>query len=191
MSAIDYKPDEILEWTGDDRFNAIYTIQLGELIENGLFDWNNVEVDWKSAAYDDEQFERVCNYFIERFYFREISIEPYLEWAQRLHYKIVYELMPKFRVMYQLLDDDFDITQTKARYAKSRNVHSEYPETLLSGNSDYLSTGRDNESEDVERGSILDAYLKYVEEFQSIDKQLLDELECMFIGLYTVSIDGV
>ncbi len=199
MSKDDYKPEvypdftnteEVLDWTGKNKYNAIYTITLSELIENELFSWENDEVNWKSDAYNNEQFERVCKYFNERFYFREISIEPYYEWAQRLHYKISYELMPKFKIMYQLLDDDFDITQTKARYEKARNISSEYPETLLSANSDYVSSGRDNEGEVIERGSILDAYLEYAEKFQAIDKQLLDELECMFIGLYTVSING-
>lgn len=182
--------DELQDWTGVNRWNAIYTIQLGELIENGIFDWNNSLLNWREHAYSSEQYERVCKYFIERFRFREISIEPFYEWATRLYSKLVYELMPKFKTMYELIDDDFDFTEIENDYIKSRNISSEYPETLLSANADYISDGKDAESEEVKRGNVLDAYNKYVETFQTIDKLLLDELEVFFIGLYTISING-
>lgn len=199
MSKYDYMPDvypdftntdDVLAWTGKDNYNAIYTITLGELIENDIFKWDNEELNWSNVAYSDEQYKRICDYFINRFYFREISIEPYFEWAQMLKRKITYELMPKYKIMYQFLDDDFDIAQTGANYNKGRNIGSTYPETLLSGNSDYISNGSDTESERIDRGNLLDSYLEYAEKFQAIDKQLLDELECLFISLYTVSLNG-
>lgn len=199
MSKYDYMPDvypdftstdDVLAWTGKDNYNAIYTITLGELIENDIFKWDNEELNWSNVAYSDEQYKRICDYFINRFYFREISIEPYFEWAQMLKRKITYELMPKYKIMYQFLDDDFDIAQTGVSYNKSRNIGSTYPETLLSGNSDYISNGSDTESERIDRGNLLDSYLEYAEKFQAIDKQFLDELECLFISLYTVSLNG-
>lgn len=197
LAASDYIPTnypdfsdvvQVNEWTGRERWNAIYTIQLGELIEHDLFSWDLV--DWKSAAYNDEQYSRICEYFVERFRFREISIEPLFEWVKMLHRKLVFELMPKYKTMYKLLDDDFDILQKSRTYDKNRKILSEYPETLLSGNSDYASSGTDYESEHVEQGSMLDEYLKYAENYKNIDEQLLDDLECMFIGLYTISING-
>lgn len=224
MSYSDYMPDDgpdvsdvsdTLNWTGKDQWNAIYTVQLGELIQYGIFDWANAELDWSSAAYTPEQYRRVCDYFIERYRYREISIVPYLEWAQMLHRKLIYELMPKYKRMYALLDDDFDLAQDSSYKAKSassgnsdsyrkrRSIGSDYPETLLSGNSDYLSNGQDEESEDVGennakadssqvvRKNLLDAYLDYEERYMSIDQSLVNELESMFIGLYTVAIDGM
>lgn len=200
MAASDYmpteyldisNPEEVINWVGRDKWNAIYTLTLGELIDHDIFNWDSDLLNWKSAAYSDEQYQRVCSYFIERFRFREISIVPFYEWASMLHRKLVYELMPKYRVLYKMLDSDFDIAQVSDKYHKGRTVGSEYPETLLSGNSDYASTGTDEEHEDIERGNLLDSYLKYQSEFQSLDKQLLDELEDMFIGLYTVSLDGM
>ena len=200
MASSDYMPvtypdfskiDEVTEWTGREQWNAVYTIALGELIEHDLFDWSSEHLDWKQAAYNEEQYARVCDYFIERFRFREISIVPFLEWAYTLRRKLVYELMPKYRLMYKMLDDDFDLAQDGVDYSKRRVIGSEYPETLLSGNSDYINTGTDEENEKIHRGNLLDAYLKYQQEFQAIDKQLLDELEVMFIGMYTTTIEGM
>lgn len=200
MSASDYMPetypdfadkDAVNDWTGDNVWNAVYTIQLGELIDKGVFDWSLDVLDWSNAAYNDEQYKRVCDYFIERFKFREISIEPFYEWACMLRRKLVYELMPKYKNLYKYLDEDFDPAQKSDKYRKRRSIGSDYPETLLSGNSDYISNGQDEESEDIERGDLQDAYNRYVADYQAIDTRLLDELESMFIGLYTATIDGM
>lgn len=184
-------PDSVNEWVGDSRWNAVYTVTLGELVDKGVFDWKMELLDWSSAAYSAEQYNRVCAYFIERFRFREISIEPFYEWATMLHRKLVYELMPKYKNLYQYLDESFDPAQVSDKYHKRRAVGSDYPETLLSGNADYISNGQDEESEAIERGNLQEAYNKYISDYQAIDTQLLNELESMFIGLYTASIDGM
>lgn len=200
MAASDYMPtsypdfssqDAVSEWTGHDKWDAVYTVTLGELIDKGVFDWGLDILDWSAAAYSAEQYERVCAYFVERFRFREISIEPFYEWAAMLHRKLVFELMPKYRNLYKYLDAEFDPAQISDRYRKRRAIGSDYPETMLSGNSDYASSGQDEESEEIERGSLQDAYNAYVASYQTIDEHLLDELESMFIGLYTASIDGM
>ena len=200
MAASDYMPTtypdfgsqgEVNDWTGKDRWNAVYTITLGELIDKGVFNWGLDILDWSSAAYSTEQYGRVCDYFIERFRFREISLEPFYEWATMLHRKLVYELMPKYRNLYRYLDEEFDPAQISDKYHKRRAIGSDYPETMLSGNSDYASDGRDEESEDIERGDLMEAYETYVTRYKAIDQHLLDELESMFIGLYTASIDGM
>lgn len=199
MSSSDYMPIDypdfadqvaVVEWVGRDIYNAVYTVQLGELIDKGVFDWKMDILDWSSSAYSAEQYERVCAYFIERFRFREISIEPFYEWATMLKRKLVYELMPKYRNLYEYLDD-IDPAQNSADYTKRRAIGSDYPETLLSGNSDYISNGQDEEREDIKRGDLIESYNKYIEGYQAIDAQLLNELESMFIGLYTASIDGM
>lgn len=200
MSSSDYMPidypdfskqSDVANWTGRDIWNAVYTIQLGELIEKGVFDWSMSILDWSKAAYSDEQFKRVCEYFTQRFMFREISIEPFYEWATMLKRKLVFELMPKYKNLYKYLDDEFDPAQNSVTYTKRRAIGSDYPETLLSGNADYISNGQDEEREDIQRGNLQDAYNKYVEDYQAIDTKLIDELESMFIGLYTASIDGM
>lgn len=200
MASSDYMPTDypdfnsqacVANWVGHNVWNAVYTVQLGELIEKGVFDWNLDCLDWRKAAYSENQYITICDYFIERFKFREISIEPFYEWASMLKRKLIYELMPKYRNLYQNLDDNFDPAQIEASYTKRRSIGSDYPETLLSGNSDYISNGQDEEREDIKRGNLQDAYNNYIEKFKAIDNALLDELESMFIGLYTASIDGM
>lgn len=200
MASSDYMPEEyptfkdhdkVLDWTGRDIYNAVYTVTLGELVDKGVFSWDLDILDWKAQAYDEEQHARVCAYFLERFRFREISIEPFYEWATLLCSKLKYELMPKYKSLYKNYEEGFDPAIKSDKYRKARSVGSEYPETLLSANADYASTGKDEEGEELERGDLLEAYNDFVEGFRSIDQNLLDELESFFIGLYTANMNGM
>lgn len=186
VTAKDFAPDA-LEFVGESIWKAIYTVQLGQLIEVGLFSWEKDELNWSSAAYDNEQYERVCNYFIERYRYREISIEPFLEWALMLKRKLVYELMPKYKPLYERAGEGIDPFQTSDEYFKRRVIGSEYPETLLSANSDYASTGEDLEHEKLTEGNILDTIYTFAEQYKGVDEMLVDELESMFISLYTMN----
>lgn len=168
---------------------AVYTIQLGELIEDGLFDWSNENLDWSNAAYDAEQYQRVCEYFNMRFYYREISIIPYLEWITYLKRKIVYELMPKYAPLYDLVKDGINPLADSNEYYKNRRIESSYPETLLSNNSDYVTDGQDEEYQRIKEGNFTDSYLKYVEGFKAVDEAMLDELESMFISMYSLNMN--
>ena len=184
---------DVQEWddyTGDDRWNAVYTIQLGELIDCGLFTWDDALLDWKDAAFDDEQYARVCAYFNERFYFREISIEPYLEWAKMLHRKIVYELMPKYRPLYERVSEGINPLSSENEYYKGRTIESAYPETLLSANADYITDGKDEEFQRINEDSFLDTFIKFAGNYKSVDEMMLDDLESMFISMYTVNMNS-
>ena len=187
VTANDFKPDELLDYVGDSWWNAIYTVQLGELIEKGVFDWTREELDWSSAAYSADQYTRVCNYFIERYRYREISIEPFLQWANMLKRKLVYELMPKYKPLYERVAEGVNPLQDSDEYFKRRIIGSEYPETLLSANSDYASTGEDLEHEKLVEGNIAESVDEFRALFKGVDEMLLDELENMFIGLYTMN----
>lgn len=234
--------DEMLSYTGCEQYKAVYTVTLAELIEIGLFDWSKDYLAWDTFAYDSAQYERVCQYFIDRFYYREISMEPFKIWANFLTRKIKYELMPKYKILYaeaaRNVSLQFDGSEsrylnwnesgsgsvTNSRdessddYYKKRDIQSEYPETLLSSNSDYISTGNDTEDERVttrneaetennesEREHTQNANLTKqasasewlnniplaLELFGQIDKQLCDELEVMFVSLYSANINGL
>lgn len=189
MSSIfaDYNIDELNDYTGENIWNAIYTIQLGELIEHDIFNWKNDELNWKAAAFDDAQYKRVCEYFIERFRYREISIEPYLEWALMLKRKFIYELMPKYKPLYERVAEGVNPLQDSDEYFKRRTIGSEYPETLLSGNADYASDGEDEEWERLKEGNFAESMDTYVALYRGVDEMLLDEVENMFIGLYTMN----
>lgn len=200
--------------TGTPEWHALYTVRLGALIEDGVFNWSRKELDWSSAAYDTEQYERVCAYFIERYRYDEISILPIKEWMLSLKRRLVYELMPKYRIYYAEAAEKYDLGfggdesgTDKAKsddYFKERVVRSDYPETLLSGNADYISDGndaenerlRENESEYAKKRQtgIIDrmkALELYSNAIGTIDRRLLDELEIMFIQLYTANVNGL
>lgn len=190
FSDLEINVEEWDEYTGRKQWNAVYTVQLGELIENGLFSWDSELLNWQSAAYDAEQYARVCAYFIERFRYREISIEPYKEWARMLRRKLVYELMPKFKPLYERVAEGINPLSDSNEYYKNRTIDSAYPQTLLSGNSDYVTDGRDEEFERIKEGAFADAMVNYAEMYKGVDEMLLDKLESMFICLYTANFNA-
>ena len=176
--------------TGPDEWYSVYTIQLGELISNGVFSWDGELLDWSEYAYSNEQYERVCAYFIERFRYREISIEPYLEWAQMLSRTIRFELCPKFNPLYEAVENGISPLADSDEYEKKREISSNYPETMLSGNSDYISTGKDSEYERIHDGNTADMMENYLAKFKGVDQAFLDELEGFFISRYTTHVNG-
>lgn len=179
------------EWTGHDQWNAVYTITIGELIDCGLFDWKRPELDWSSAAFNEDQYDRVCSYFIERFYFREISLEPFWEWAKILKRKLVFELMPKYSPLYELVaNDGVQPLSIENEYYKNRTIQSSYPETLLSKNSDYITDGRDEEYQHIKEGPFVDAYVNFAEKYKAVDELLLNDLETMFVCMYTANVNA-
>lgn len=180
----------MLDYVGKDVWNAVYTIQLGELIENKVFDWNDNILNWSVAAYDEAQYKRVCEYFVQRFMFREISMEPYYQWAVTLHRKIVYELMPKYKPLYIKTANGINPFSESDEYYKNRTIQSAYPETLLSENADYITDGRDEEYEKEIEVRAAEKYMYFAREFKGIDEMLLSELESMFISLYTANINA-
>ena len=173
--------------TGRADWHAVYTVQLGELIEDGVFDWTRPILDWSAAAYDDAQYARVCDYFVQRFLFREISIIPFLEWANALQRKFVYELMPKYRPMYEAAAQGFNPFAESDEYYKRRTISSDYPETLLSDNADYISSGVDEEYERVKLGNVAERMQEYQSTFHAVDEAMLDELETMFVCMSTAN----
>lgn len=188
MYSIDIQ--EFDDFTGRYEQHDVVTITLGELIESGVFDWSNEMLDWSSAAYDDNQYSRVCAYFNERFYYREISMLPFKQWANYLHRKLVYELMPKYKPLYERISEGINPFQVSDEYYKERAIDSSYPETLLSANADYITDGRDIEHEKQVEARIPEMVVEYAESFKMTDELMLDELEVMFVSMYTVNVNG-
>lgn len=177
------------EYTGKERFNAVYTIQLGELIEDGVFDWSKPMLDWSEAAIDETQYKRVCDYFNDRFYYREISMEPFKVWANYLRRKLVYELMPKYKPLYERIAEGVNPLANSNEYYKNRTIESAYPETLLSENADYITDGKDEEFQRIKEGDYVESTAKFAEMYKGIDEMMLDELEPLFISLYTANVN--
>lgn len=176
-------------WTDEymGNYHDVATITLQELEEIGFFDWESESWNWQEFAYSETVYNRLCTAFFNRFKWREISIVPPLQWRDQLIAKIKYELCPKYNRWYKLIEefDDVNISLKEDEYGKSRDVGSEFPETLLSGNSVYASNGKDVEYEKIKERNPLE--LLDVLERQAnwnIDKMFLDELESFFNGVW-------
>lgn len=191
MSRLPIDPETFETYTGYPEFHSVLTIELGELVESGIFTWERI--DWRDAAYSQEQYERLCEAFLARFWLDEISVTPVGAWFRLLRYTLVYELMPKYKPLYaQLESGDYDPLQTGGEYRKEIRIDSDFPETLLNGNrdQDYASKGYAFEAETVGRGNMADDYANYVEKFRSIDAMILDEIERkLFNPLWTTNVN--
>ena len=183
-------PDDMLDYVGTSQWNAVYTVTLGELLESGVFDWTRPELDWSIAQYDEAQYARVCKYFEERFLYREISVLPFLEWANILKRKLVFELMPKYKPLYERVYEGINPFAEKDEYYKNRTIQSAYPETLLSANADYITDGKDEEFERLTEGRTADHIIYYAEHYKGVDELMLSELETMFISMYTANVNA-
>ena len=181
----------IRKWYNDymGDYHAIASITLQELSEIGFFDWE--QFDWSEYAYDADTYKRLCEQIYARYKWREISITPPLEWKELFLARIKYELCPKYNRLYKLyakydaLMDEDRIFYDYDKYGKSRDIGSEFPETLLSGNSVYASDGKDNEYEEIKDANPLDRFdnLEKVSNI-NLDKMFVDELESFFNGVW-------
>lgn len=181
----------MMGYTYQNEWHAVYTVYLGELMQSGVFDWKRPELDWSCAAIDEQQYERVCDYFNLRFKWREISMLPVLKWFDYLRNKLVYELMPKYKPLYERVAEGINPLSSESEYYKNRTIQSAYPETLLSENSDYITDGKDEEFQRIKEHGTADAIVNFADVYKGVDQLLLDELEVMFISLYTTNINGL
>ena len=173
---------EMDEWRD---WHAISAIQLGQLVEYGFVSWDET---WAWDWYDEEQRDRWQNLFEGRYWWREIAIVPPGRWKQQLLQKLN-EAMPKYKPLYKMAADGLDPLQVSNEYGKSRDIFSEFPQTMLSGNSDYASTGNDRQYERVTEGDIMEKFAA-MEHFRTVDQMLLDEVEPLFSCLFTVNVNS-
>lgn len=174
---------EMNEWPRD--FHAVSTVKFGELVEIGWY--NPSDPTWQWDYYTEEQYSRLCTKFVARYWDREIGILPPGEW-KRSYIRKLNEIMPKYKKMYEEYED-IDIMQIKREYGKDRQIYSDFPQTLLSENEDYASTGKDDEYEKVTEGDPIERLEDMSENFRDIDVMILDELEILFSSLVSVSIN--
>lgn len=184
VDVFDY--DEFAELTQSDH-HAVVTFTLRELVDDGLVDFSKAA--WNFDAYDKAQRDRLYKKVRGRFDYREIGMLPYRRWQERFIAKLN-EIMPKYKPLYKALDDGYTLLQNGSEYYKSRDIHSDFPQTMLSGeNQDYASSGTDHEHERIEQGGMLDIAerLRY---YDDVDVMILNELEVMFMPLMTVNMNG-
>lgn len=174
---------DVPQYEPEPDWHAVDTIQLGELIEDGVIDLS--APDMAFDAYNAEQAARLISKIRGRYYWREISVLPIKRWKWE-YVRLLNEIMPKYKPMYARLAEGLDPFADGSEWGKHRNIFSEFPQTLLSGNSDYASTGTDREYEIIREGNIAEKAAAYAARWRDVDALILDELETLFSPLATV-----
>lgn len=174
-----------VSWPRD--YHAVHTITLGELVDYGFVDWE--DPTWAWDFYDEEQRDRLQRLFEGRYRWREISIVPPGRWKAQLIQKLN-EIMPKYKPLYKLVAEGIDPLQVSNEYGKSRDIFSEFPQTMLSGRSDYASTGNDRQYERITEGDVVEKFAAIRDRLQSVDAMVLDELETLFSCLFTANMNS-
>lgn len=171
---------------GNERYDYM-TITLGEWHELGFY--KPLEDDsWRFDAYSDEQYARLCTKFLNRFYDREVSITVPGRW-KRAYLRKLDEIMPKYKLLYARVEQGLNPLQESRDREKSRDIFSDFPETMLSGNSDYASTGNDREADTMHEGGAVDRAMQFAREYVDVDAMILDELErVLFTSILTPTV---
>lgn len=180
-AAIEVSKEYDSNYTG----TAVISVTLGELVEDGWIDFK--DSTWKFPQYSDEQHERLCSKIVNHYYTREIGVLPPLTWKREFLRKLN-EIMPKYITLYKYLDEmGANGLSARDEGYKSRNIVSDFPQTILSGNEDYASMGTDHEYERIHRESAFD-YVARLRVYDDVDLLIIEELESMFSCLLTVGV---
>lgn len=176
------------------EFHPVFTVYLGQLVEDGLvkFDdgsWNEQPNGLPIKWYNNEQRERFWKKFEQHYFFREIGELPYKRWKYNLLSKVAL-LMPKYYMLYEILDKGIDPLQEYDEYGKSRNIYSDFPQTMLSGNEDYASAGNDTQYERVRQGDFVEKMNAVMNDYDDVDMSLIRELDTHFYCLLTSNMNG-
>lgn len=170
----------------EPEFHDINTLCLGELWKDGWFDLT--DPTWDFPKYNDEQHKRLCDKILNHYYMRDIGVLPLMQWKREFLRKLN-EIMPKYIILYKKIDENPGNYNATDEYYKSRNVFSDYPQTQLSGNEDYATSGTDHQYERIHDGTILDLSSK-LEAYSDVDLQIVNELEPLFSCLMTLNINA-
>lgn len=107
--------DEREECTCDD-WHSVFTIQLGELIADGVIDFSAPE--WDFDYFSVEQRNRLYRKIENRFFWREIGVLPVLRWRMELLRKLN-EIMPKYKYLYEAVENGVSPFQIEDNFGKS------------------------------------------------------------------------
>lgn len=167
-------------------WHSVVTIQFGELIESG-FDWGK---DSYYPAFTGANRSRLNQKIEDRFYFREICAVPPGKFKHFLMRKLN-EIMPKYMKIYEAIDNgDLQILRDETYNGKSRDVHSEYPQSQLSGSADYATDANDHADGHVRNGSPVDKIVDFQERYNDVDVMVLNELDVCFLSLLTLNVNA-
>lgn len=169
-------------------FHAVVTETLNAYIDDGLIDFESS--DWDFDSFDSEQRSRLYRKVIGRFGYREIGLLPFRRWKDRF-IATLNEIMPSLKPLYQAIADGYSPLDAGGEFFKSRDIHSDFPQTMLSGtNQDYASDGTDHEHERIFRGDFVEQSQRIATYYNDVDVIALNRLERLFSPLMTVNMNG-
>lgn len=170
------------------EYHANFSITYGELLSEGLIDWDSEEWQWN--AYDDEQRTRITTEMNRKFYYYEINAFPFRRWKMNF-LQALEETQRKFNFWYKS-KDELNPVYTANKWYKDRTVNSDFPQTYLSNsNSDYVSSGTDSEREEIEISDAINK-VKQMKDFTDVDTAFLQEIESRcFTCLDTVKFNAI
>ena len=97
--------------------------------------------------------------------------------------------MPKYKLVYQALENGVDILQDSDTYGKNRNVFSDFPATQIAPqNQDYASNATDNQFETIVQGNFLEKMEK-IKDYNDIDLMIINDMDSLFSCFYSVSLN--
>lgn len=178
-------------------FHAVYSVQVGELVEGGFDVFGDpgwAEVAWPSdddpESYLSRTRERLEGKFLRRFWFAEIDPRVPGMWRFDVTTKMQL-IMPKYREVYEAVAEGLSPLADWDDYSKNRRVYSDYPAAQLDNETrDYASTADDFESESVRLGNVMDK-MRSMRTYNDVDAAVLDELECCFCQIMTTTMGGM
>lgn len=178
-------------------YHAVYSVQVCELVNDG-FDvfgdegWE--QIDWPSdenpESWLSQTRSRLEGKLLRKFWFAEIDPRVPGIWRYDLTTKMQL-IMPKYREVYKAVADGLSPLADSDVYEKNRRVYSDYPAAQLDNNTrDYASTADDYESERVELGDVIEK-MSRLSTYNDVDAAVLEELECCFCQIMTMSMSGM
>lgn len=184
----DIQPFDFDEECHRSDWHAVFTIQLGELVEDGIIDFSDASFDFD--AYDEEQRDRIYRKLLERHRYSEVSVVPVLRWKQGVVARLN-EVMPKYKPLYKALADGTTILSVGDEYHKEGNIYSDFPQTALAPtNQDYARDGRFTEWERVRDGDFIEKAAQIADIYSDVDVMILKELDKFFMPLFAANVNG-
>lgn len=192
---IEFKPFEGCDAHPD--YHAVYSVQLCELVNDGFEvfgdpGWNEIAwpADDDSESYLSKTRDRLESKLLRKFWFAEIDPRVPGIWRYDLTTKMQL-IMPKYREVYEAVAGGLSPLTDSDAYEKNRRVYSDYPAAQLDNTTrDYASTADDYESERIEIGDVMDK-MSRLSTYNDVDAAVLDELECCFCQIMTMSMNGM
>lgn len=151
------------------------------------YDWGKDEY---FPAFTGPHRERLNEMIEQHFWYREICLTPPERWRKRFVSRLN-QIIPKYKRVWDVEDSgDLNILRKETYNEKSRNVHSEYPQSQLQGSADYASNADDHAKGHTLDGPPAEMLTDYMDSYREPEARILEELEDLFSALSTLNQGG-